>query len=50
MKRMLFNTVLVMIFLGLAVIGQKEAVAAGTITGSVDTKRVKYKKNASSGF
>ena len=45
MKRMLFNTALVMVFLGLAVIGQKEAVAEGTITGSVDTKRVKYKKD-----
>lgn len=45
MRRTLFNAVLMMVFLGLIVIGQKEAVAGGTITGSVDTKRVKYKKN-----
>ncbi len=45
MRRTLFNAVLMMVFLGLIVISQKEAVAGGTITGSVDTKRVKYKKN-----
>lgn len=45
MKRILFNAAFVMVLLGMVVIGQKEAVAGGTITGSVDTKRVKYKRN-----
>ncbi|MCG8343646.1 MAG: carboxypeptidase regulatory-like domain-containing protein [Chlorobiales bacterium] len=45
MKRMLFNALLVIVFMGVAAIGQQEAFAAGTITGSVETKRAKYKKN-----
>lgn len=45
MKRILFNAVLVIVFMGIAAVGQQEAFAAGTITGSVETKRAKYKKN-----
>jgi len=45
MKRKLFKAVFMMVMLGMAVLGQKEAYAAGKITGSVEAQRARFKKD-----
>ncbi len=45
MRRKLFNAVFMMVIFSMAVLAQKEALAAGKITGSVEAQRARFKKD-----